>query len=315
MKKYACIFPGQGSQEVGMVDPFLSSSATSDIFTAANESAGFDLMKLVQNGPQEELTLTYNAQPAILATSIVAWKELLKAIGSKISPAYLAGHSLGEFSALTAAGALTIPDAIRLVRKRGQLMQDAVPKDVGAMAALIGGTDHDVKNLVDATSAGEILDIANLNAPGQTVISGQKSAVQRAMEKSGEYGIKRAIPLEVSAPFHSRLMKPVREKFSRELEDIDFNLPDWPVVHNVNAQPNMDNGLFHEMLSTQIESPVRWVESIEFMLDAGVEAFIEIGHGNVLQGLVKKIAGRDWDGVICGVSSPDDLEDVVKKIS
>ena len=222
MKSFACIFPGQGSQEVGMAGPLLGSPLSAKVFAEANEVLGFDLTALIMNGPKDELTLTYNAQPAILATSIAVWKLLENALGAGTKPSFVAGHSLGEFSALTAAGAIEFRDVVRLVRKRGELMQSAAPAGVGAMAALIGGSEDSAGSLAEACAGSEVLDVANYNEPAQTVISGNSLAVGRAIEKSKEFGFKRAIPLSVSAPFHSRLMEPVRIIFADELAKYGF---------------------------------------------------------------------------------------------
>jgi [acyl-carrier-protein] S-malonyltransferase len=297
-----------------MAAPFLNDKLSSEVYFQACDSMDFDLMKLISRGPEDRLTLTANAQPAILTTSIAAWVHLDKALGPETRPSFAAGHSLGEFSALTASGAIRLRDAVRLVRKRGELMQSAVPAGAGAMAALMGGTDEDVGKLVEAARGDEILDIANLNAPGQTVISGHAGAVERAVGMSADFGFKRAVPLQVSAPFHSRLMGPVREAFSVELAKYEFSAPVCPIIHNVNAKPNGDPSVIRDFLAKQIDSPVRWVESVEFMMKEGVKVFVEVGHGNVLQGLVKKIAGRNWDGAILGVASPDDVAAVVEAV-
>lgn len=306
MKKIACIFPGQGSQSVGMANHLLRDPLSAEVFEEANSALGFNLIKLLMEGPQEELTLTENAQPAILATSFAAWKLLVRILGPEATSAYVAGHSLGEFTALAAAGSLELKPAIRLVRKRGQLMQKAVPEGEGAMAALLGGSVENVEKLIMATAQDEVLEIANFNSPTQTVISGNASAVDRAVEQSGEFGFKRAVKLDVSAPFHSRLMRSAREQFEKILKDSKFMAPFCPVVHNVTSEPNKDPLIMADLLARQIDHPVRWVESVEFMLGKGVDVFIEVGHGTVLQGLVKKIAGKDFDGIITGFSTPED---------
>ena len=311
MRSFACIFPGQGSQEVGMAGPLLANPLSARVFSEANDALGFDLTGLIMNGPAEELTLTFNAQPAILTTSLAIWAHLNKALGQDGVPSFVAGHSLGEFSALTAAGSLDLRDAVRLVRKRGELMQTAVPAGTGTMAALIGGSDEDARSLVESAAGGEVLDVANFNAPGQVVISGHAGAVERAVQKSKEFGFKKAVPLNVSAPFHSKLMEPVRTAFTEVLLKYDFSTPICPIVHNVTAQANFDKTKLREMLAMQIDSPVRWVESVEFMIRNGVEVFIEVGNGSVLQGLVKKIAGREWGGEIVGCARPEDVAGVM----
>jgi [acyl-carrier-protein] S-malonyltransferase len=316
MKKFACIFPGQGSQEVGMAGQLMEHPLSAEYFESANEALGFDLADLMKRGPAEELTVTYNAQPAILTTSIAAWAHLKNALGPDRAPSFVAGHSLGEFSALAASGALGFKDSVRLVRKRGEFMQVAVPSGVGAMAALIGGTDGQARSLVETSAAGEILDIANYNSPGQVVISGHAGAVQRAVEKSKDFGFKRAVPLSVSAPFHSKLMGPVKERFKEELGGYVFSTPVYPVVHNVTAEANVEPGAIPDLLARQIDSPVLWTQSVERMVREGVEVFIEVGHGSVLQGLVRKIVGqyRDWEGFILGVESPEDVDRVIHAI-
>lgn len=307
MKKFACIFPGQGSQTVGMANHLLRDPLSAEVFAEANSALGFNLAKLTVEGPQEELTLTENAQPAILATSFAAWKHLVLTLGPEARSTFVAGHSLGEFTALAATGSLELQQAIRLVRKRGQIMQKAVPEGEGAMAALLGGSVENVEKLLQETAGSDVLDIANFNSPTQTVISGSASAVDRAVAKSGEFGFKRAVKLDVSAPFHSSLMKPASVRFREVLKDTKFMTPFCPVVHNVNAEPNKDPLIMADLLAQQIDNPVRWVESIQFMLSKGVEVFIEVGHGTVLQGLVKKIAGRDFNGIITGFSTPEDV--------
>jgi len=315
VKKLACIFPGQGSQEVGMADDLLSDPLSEYVFQDANETLGFDLTKLISDGPVEELTLTHNAQPAILATSFAAWKQFIRTLGYNTVPAYVAGHSLGEFTALAAAGSLEIQDALKLVRKRGKLMQQAVPENEGGMAALLGGDDQSLDKLLSEAAQGKVLDIANINAPGQTVLSGHSEAIDRAVQLAKKFGFLKAIKLKVSAPFHSSLMAPVREQFIPELNEKKFMPPICPIVHNVSALPNTDPKRMADVLARQIDSPVRWVESIQYMLFQDVKVFVEIGHGNVLQGLVKKIAGKNFDGIITGYSSQKDSEMILEKLN
>lgn len=314
MKKIACIFPGQGSQEVGMAAQLCSSPISADIFEQADRALEIDLTSLIMNGPEDELTLTFNAQPAILTTSIAAWKHLQNCTNGKLMPTFMAGHSLGEFSALTAAGSLSFYDAVRLVRKRGELMQSAVPVGTGSMAALMGGSEDDVMALINEVAQGDILDIANINAPGQIVISGHSTAIERAVQKSKDFGFKKAVQLNVSAPFHSRLMVEVRFLFGQELERINITEPICPVIQNVDAKPNSNPELIRKNLVAQIDSSVKWVESVDLMIRSGVNVFIEVGHGSVLQGLVKKIAGRDWHGDIIGFKGPEDVQKVLAVI-
>ncbi|MFH1676741.1 MAG: ACP S-malonyltransferase [bacterium] len=313
MKKFACIFPGQGSQSVGMAEPLFADSLSTEILNGANDALGFDLLGLMKNGPIEELTLTANAQPAILTTSVALWKLLERALEGVV-PAFVAGHSLGEFSALASSGAIKPFDAVKLVRKRGEFMQNAVPAGQGAMAALIGGTDEKASELIRDVAEGDILDIANFNSPGQIVISGSASAIDRAANAAKDYGFKRAIPLQVSAPFHSRLMEPVRKLFTVELSKYEFSKPICPIIHNVNALPNDDPGLIPDFLARQIDSPVLWTDSILKMISEEVEVFIEVGSGNVLQGLVKKISGGENVENITGCSSPADVDKIIEAL-
>ncbi len=310
MRKFACIFPGQGSQTVGMTGDLLEDPLSAEVFREANEAIGFNLTKLIVEGPQEKLTLTANAQPAILATSFAAWKQLVKALGMEAMPSYVAGHSLGEFSALAAAGALDLQDAVKLVRRRGTLMQQAVPEGVGAMAALLGASEENVRKLIEKASMGDVLDIANLNTSMQTVISGHADAVDRALAIAQSYGVKKAVRLKVSAPFHSRLMGPAREKFTEDLKEYKFMTPFCPVIHNVTAWPNSEPRKMPDFLARQIDSTVRWAESVQLMLEQEVEVFIEVGYGSTLQGLVKAIAGKDFKGVITGFASLGDVDKI-----
>jgi [acyl-carrier-protein] S-malonyltransferase len=310
MRKFACIFPGQGSQAVGMAEGLLDDPFSSYVFEDANEALGFDLRKLLVEGPEEELRLTENAQPAILTTSFAAWKHLVKALGFGVFPAFVAGHSLGEFSAITAAGGLDFMDAVRLVHIRGKLMQSAVPEGTGAMAAMVGARVENIEQMVERYSRGQVLEIANLNSEGQTVISGHAEAVERALDKAHKYGVKKAIKLRVSAPFHSSLMTPISGKFTEELTKTRFVDPMIRVIHNVSALPNRDVRAMTIMLSRQIDHPVRWLQTVQYMLDDGVDTFIEVGYGNVLQGLVKKIAGKDFKGEIIGFSNPGDVDKI-----
>lgn len=311
MRKFACLFPGQGSQAVGMAEGLLDDPLSSYVFDDANLSLGYDLRKLIVEGPEEELRLTENAQPAILTTSFAAWKHLVKALGFGVFPAFLAGHSLGEFSAITAAGALDFMDAVKLVHIRGKLMQSAVPEGEGAMGAMVGAPIDAIERMIERYARGQVLEIANLNTETQTVISGHAEAVERALNKAHKFGVKKAIKLRVSAPFHSSLMSPISEKFVDELQKIRFTEPMTRIVHNVSAYPNRDLKVMVNMLSRQIDQPVRWLQTIRYMLDDGVDTFIEVGYGNVLQGLVKRIAGRDFQGDIVGFSNPGDVDKIV----
>ncbi len=305
MPRIAWVFPGQGSQAVGMGADWLPvSDAARDTFEAANEALGFDLRRLCLEGPEAELQLTANTQPAILTASIAVQRSLT---GRGLDPVAMAGHSLGEYSALVAAGVLDFDDAVRLVRRRGELMQAAVPVGVGAMAAILGLTAEAVAELAAAASTDdELCTVANLNSPVQTVIAGHAPAVHRAVEAAKEAGAKRAIPLAVSAPFHSPLMAPAREGLTPDLETCEFRDPAVPVVTNIDARAIADGAAARDALARQIDGPVRWVEVIEHMVgELEVEAFVELGPGAVLTGLIKRIAR----GVpVVNISEPEDVE-------
>lgn len=273
-------------------------------FEEADEVLGFPLSRLCWEGPEEELGLTTNTQPALLATSVAIYRALLPQ-GLFVEPVAMAGHSLGEYSALVAADALDFADALRLVRRRGELMQEAVPVGVGAMAAFIGLDDQAVAALAGDASQGEICAVANYNSPGQTVIAGHKAAVDRAVAMAKERGARKATLLAVSAPFHSPLMRPAREGMAAELAKVTFRAPRMPVVANVDAAPVNTGDDARDALVRQIDGPVRWVESVAWMAqNAGVGTFLEIGPGNVLTGLNRRIA----TGTVCaGLSDPEQL--------
>ena len=288
----AWLFPGQGTQEVGMgkalCDAFPAARAC---FEEADEALGFALSKLCFQGPQEELTLTQNAQPAILTASIAALSALYAAQPELTAPSFAAGHSLGEYSALVAAGALAFGDAVRIVHLRGRAMQQAVPEGQGAMAAIMGGEAEQVSALCAQAAGGEVLSPANFNSPGQIVISGSATAVARAVELAACMKLK-AIPLKVSAPFHSALMAPAARAVDAALADVRIGALAFPVVANVDARPNADSTRVRELLVRQVDGPVRWQESVSFMAEAGVTTALEIGPGKVLAGLVKRIDKR-----------------------
>ncbi|EZP78005.1 malonyl CoA-acyl carrier protein transacylase [Parageobacillus genomosp. 1] len=288
MGKIAFIFPGQGSQTVGMGKDIAESDANARaLFQAADERLGFSLSSLIFEGPQETLTLTYNAQPALLTTSI-ALLEKVKEAG--ITADYVAGHSLGEYTALVAAGALSFADAVYAVRKRGEFMEEAVPAGEGTMAAVLGMDAAALEAVTNEVSAqGDPVQLANLNCPGQIVISGSKAGVEKAGQLAKERGAKRVIPLEVSGPFHSSLMKPAAGKLQEVLNGIAIHDAKIPVIANVTAEPVVKKEEISRLLIEQLYSPVRWEESVQTMIALGVDTFIEIGPGKVLSGLVKKI--------------------------
>lgn len=288
MGKTALLFPGQGSQQVGMGKDFFDQVPISkEIFQKANERLDFDLTSIIFNGPQEELTLTYNAQPALLTTSAAIFEALKQ---YEVVFDYVAGHSLGEYTALVAANVMTVEDAVYVVRKRGELMEKAVPAGEGSMAAVLGMVQEELENITKQISnEGTLVQLANLNCPGQIVISGTKEGVQRAGELAKEKGAKRVIPLEVSGPFHSELMKPAANELSKVLDEVTIQDASVPVIANVTAVPVQNKDEIKSLLIEQLYSPVRWEESVRSMIQAGVTTFIEIGAGKVLTGLVKKV--------------------------
>jgi len=285
----AFVFPGQGSQYAGMGKDLAETfPAARQVFEEANDALGFDLSALCYNGPEDELKLTTNTQPAILTVSVAALRVLEQETG--LVPAYVAGHSLGEYSALVAAGALSFADAVRTVRRRGAFMQDAVPVGVGAMAAILGLETSELDVVCREAAQGEVVSPANFNSPGQVVIAGHATAVDRAIELAKAKGAKRAMPLPVSAPFHCSLMVPAGERLQEVLEDIEVSPLRMPVVSNVEATPNSDAGRVKDLLVAQVSAPVRWDESVQKMAELGVDRFVEIGPGKVLAGLIKRIA-------------------------
>jgi [acyl-carrier-protein] S-malonyltransferase len=292
MGKTAFIFPGQGSQHAGMgrelADNFPAARA---VFEEADEALGFALSSLCFNGPEEELQLTANTQPAILAASVAAYRVLAE---RGFKPDFVAGHSLGEYSALVAAGALTLFDAVRLVRHRGELMQEAVPAGVGAMAAILGIDARLVDEACAVAARDQICAPANFNTPSQTVIAGHKEAVERAIEECKAHGAKRATMLKVSAPFHSALMMPAQERMAEPLRATAFSDLAFPVINNVDAALVSKGAEACAALIRQISAPVRWTDIIRKMFELDVDAFVEVGPGKVLAGLVKSIA-KDVD--------------------
>jgi [acyl-carrier-protein] S-malonyltransferase len=285
----AFLFPGQGSQRVGMGKAWAEAFPTAAaVFTEADDVLHLPLSRLCWEGPAEELQLTANLQPAILTVS-VAILRVLEQQGA--SPAMVAGHSLGEYAALVAAHVLDLPDALRLVRRRGELMQEAVPVGTGAMAAVLGLPAEQIAAVLEeASTGGEVCTVANLNSPEQTVIAGHKGAVERAVPLLLARGAKRALLLPVSAPFHSPLMRPAREGLEPSLRETAFRDPTIPVVTNVDARPVTTGDGARDAVIRQIDSPVRWVESVAWMAgEGGIARFVEVGPGNVLCGLVKRI--------------------------
>ncbi|MGB2627394.1 MAG: ACP S-malonyltransferase [Candidatus Acidiferrum sp.] len=287
MSKVAFVFPGQASQYSGMgkdlADKFPVARA---VFEEADKSLGFSISKICFEGTEDELKLTANTQPAILTVSVAAYRVLAE---RGISPDYVAGHSLGEYSALVASGALTFADALRLVRKRGLYMQEAVPSGQGAMAAILGISPAVVQDACKRAAEGEICSAANLNSPEQTVISGHANAVKRAVEIASQSGAKRAVILPVSAPFHSALMMPAQEKLEKDLAATQFSDLQIPLVTNVDADSIRKGEEARQSLVRQVSMPVRWEESMRMLLDEGVRTFVEVGPGRVLTGIMRQI--------------------------
>ncbi len=287
MDKVAFLFPGQGSQFAGMgkslADEFAVARAT---FEEADDALGFPLSRLCFEGPDSELKLTENTQPALVAVSCAAFRVLEQ---EGIVPQYVAGHSLGEYSALVAAGSLAFPDAVRLVRNRGRYMQEAVPPGVGAMAAILKLPEEKLQSVLAEAAQGEVVSAANLNSPDQVVIAGHAGAVQRAMDLAKQAGAKRAIPLPVSAPFHCVLMKPAQERLSAELEKTVFRDLRVPLVNNWQAREIYTASEAREGLWEQIPHPVRWTESMRYLASQEVSRYIEVGPGTVLAGLLRTI--------------------------
>ena len=288
----AFVFPGQGSQAVGMgKDLSDNSSVARDVFDEVNEALSKNLSGLMFDGPIEDLTLTFNAQPALMAASVAVVRVLEKEFDIKVSEngSYVAGHSLGEYSALAAAGTLSLSDTAKLLKLRGEAMQRAVPVGIGAMAAIMGAEFSTIEEIAAEAAQGEVCTAANDNADGQVVISGHKGAVERAMENAKERGIKRAIPLPVSAPFHCPLMQPAADEMEAALAGTTFNIPSVPVITNVSADAISDPDQLRSQLVEQITGRVRWRESVLKMGELGVTQLTELGTGRVLGGLVRRI--------------------------
>ena len=308
MNKTAFLFPGQGSQSIGMMsglrEPF---EEVRDTFRTASEVLGYDLWDICQNGPQERLNQTEVTQPAMLAADIATWRAW-KSIGG-IDPDYVAGHSLGEYSALVASGSLEFRDAVALVAERGRLMQAATAAGAGAMAAVLGLEDDELSRICLEAEQGQVVSCANFNSPGQIVIAGDKAAVDRACELATGAGARRAILLAVSVPAHCALMRPAAEKLADDLESVPISTGKIPLVHNVDAKFHAESGEIRDALVRQVWQPVRWAASVRYLISEGVARFAECGPGKVLFGLNRRIS-RDVSTValVSGESLADALE-------
>ena len=288
MTQFAMVFPGQGSQTVGMLSELAANNPVIEqTFQEASDALGYDLWALTQNGPAEELNKTWQTQPALLTASVALWR-LWQQQGGK-TPALMAGHSLGEYSALVCAGVINFADAVRLVELRGKLMQEAVPEGTGAMSAIIGLDDAAIAQACAESAQGQVVSPVNFNSPGQVVIAGNKEAVERAGAACKAAGAKRALPLPVSVPSHCALMKPAADKLAIALENIVFNAPQIPVINNVDVQCETSPEAIRSALVRQLYSPVQWTKSVEFIAAQGVDRLVEAGPGKVLTGLTKRI--------------------------
>lgn len=311
MSATAIVFPGQGSQFVGMGKELYEASLTArEVFQEIDETLKINLTRLIFNGPLEELMLTQNTQPALMAVSLAIFRTLVKEAGVNVGQfKFAAGHSLGEYSALTAVGSLDLGDCARLLRRRGESMQMAVPVGEGSMAALLGADLDQAETISQEAAQGQVCEIANDNSPGQIVISGHTDAINRAIEIAKNNAIKRAIILPVSAPFHCSLMKPSADIMKLELEKTPFKEPEVPIVFNVTAHPVIKKEQYAHLLEQQITNRVRWRESISYMKTQGVTKIVEVGAGKVLTGLTKRI-DPDLEGI--SIQSPEDIENFLK---
>jgi [acyl-carrier-protein] S-malonyltransferase len=301
--KIAFVFPGQGSQSVGMLDVWAGNAAVSDVVARASSALGQDLAALIAQGPADQLNLTTNTQPAMLTAGVAVFAAWRAAGGAM--PALVAGHSLGEYAALTAAESLKLEDAVRLVRVRADAMQAAVPVGTGGMAAILGLDDDAVRQVCEQASQGEVVEAVNFNAPAQVVIAGHKAAVERACEAAKAAGAKRALPLPVSAPFHSSLLRPAADVLSNALAQVDVSAPKITVVNNVDVMAPTDPDAIRDALVRQAWHPVRWVETLRAMKEQGVTHVVECGPGKVLAGLCKRI---DSDLIALSITDPASLE-------
>jgi len=308
-RNFSMVFPGQGSQSVGMLGELAKDfPLLVETFDEASEALGLDLWRLAQEGPAEQLNQTRHTQPAMLSAGVAVWR-VWRAEGGP-APRLMAGHSLGEYSALVCSGVLGFADAVRLVAERGRLMQEAVPEGDGSMAAILGLADEQVRAVCAEAAGGEVVEAVNFNAPGQVVIAGTRAAVERACELAKQTGAKRALPLPVSVPSHCALMRPAAERLRERLAGIEIGRPSVPVLHNVDLTEASEPMAIRQRLEQQLYSPVRWVETVRTMADQGVETVIEMGPGKVLTGLNKRIERKlkglalfDTDGLKLALES------------
>ncbi|MFK8048848.1 MAG: ACP S-malonyltransferase [Halioglobus sp.] len=309
----AFVFPGQGSQKIGMLTSAHEAfQSVRDAFSEASDVLGYDMWELICNGDQADLNLTETTQPVLLTSSVALWRAWLESGGQQ--PSVMAGHSLGEFSALVCAGAIEFGDAVELVRKRGAFMQSAVPVGEGAMAAIIGLDDEAINRICAdvASETSSVVSAVNYNSPGQVVIAGHTAAVEAANVKLKEAGAKRAMPLPVSAPFHTELMKPAGVKLEEVMAELAFSAPTIPVIHNVNGLPESDPSTIRKLLGEQIHSPVRWVNCVEAMVKLGAMRVVECGPGKVLSGLNRRI---DDSLQSFSIEDPDRLQQTLSEMS
>lgn len=308
---FSIVFPGQGSQAVGMLSGLAEAfPLVQETFAEASQALGYDLWRLVQDGPAEDLNQTATTQPAMLAAGIAVWR-VWQSEGGK-TPKWMAGHSLGEYTALVCAGGMGFADAVGLVADRGRFMQEAVPAGTGGMAAILGLDDDQVRAVCSDAAQGEVVEAVNFNSPGQVVIAGARSAVDRACDLAKSAGAKRALPLPVSVPSHCALMRPAAERLSERLEQITIVAPGIPVLHNVNVETATEPATIRQLLAAQLHSPVRWVETVQRMATDGVETLYEAGPGKVLAGLTKRI-DKNLKGV--GVYDPATMKDALETAS
>jgi [acyl-carrier-protein] S-malonyltransferase len=307
----AFVFPGQGSQSVGMVAALAGSHPeVKHVFEQASDALGKDLWSIVSSGPEDELNQTQNTQPAMLAAGVAIWKVWCKQ--SRIRPAWAAGHSLGEYTALVCSEAMSFEDGIKLVAARGRFMQEAVPVGVGAMAAILGLEDHQVVKVCADAAENEVVSAVNFNAPGQVVIAGHTTAVERAIAAAKEAGAKRAVQLPVSVPSHCALMQSAAAKLEEQLQNIALNVPKMTLIHNVDVAAHSAPEVIRNVLKEQLYKPVRWVDSIKFMHDQGVTHFVECGPGKVLIGLNKRIAK---DAEHMAIYDPETLNKALEQLN